>query len=645
MSESGFKSGLGYPRLHQGYYFQGSNLNNNFLKGKFPFNNEWVDGNIYIKHRHTLWTPNQISNLVGWFDSSDLETLEYDNDLYLDKWLDKSPENNHLVAGGTTPRCLLGYGVHTEQDGDYMISENKVQQNDEITYVSVFYLRDASYTFTGRLFSWSANGNNGFNIATAGYNTLFFTFGGNKEIRLNASDIGDIETTLVGSGIHIFSLSFSSPNQELIIRINGREEKRISTGTAPPVNEYFYNFNWSNAPSNNFRTMSGIKYEDIIINQLLSNPELEKLEGYLANKWNLKNKLIISHPYKRKPPTIESTPILFPNRNHSGNIKIVQDSFNVALDYAICYSYLTKTLQKMINDRDIFLQWFMNGVKVLGENEIFLELDRNNGDQNKNVYLEVTDFNNNIFTSNTITIQKVLWKPDQLSSLVLWLDASDSSTITDFSGNVSEWRDKSGLNAHRNQSDTTKRPSLDATGIYFDGVDEFLTGTTLDFGTSDFTLVCVIAYQGVDSAYPIGEGAGGNSSFGFGLGVNSGDKIYAALGDGTRLITSQIQVTHSTNIFIGEFDRNANYTPYFDGTTLSSNDISARTGSVGNNNCLIGSYDIGTTGLFKGYIFSVIAIKSLLSTSERQKLEGYLAHKWGITDKLPSNHPYKTTAP
>jgi len=29
----------------------------------------------------------------------------------------------------------------------------------------------------------------------------------------------------------------------------------------------------------------------------------------------------------------------------------------------------------------------------------------------------------------------------------------------------------------------------------------------------------------------------------------------------------------------------------------------------------------------------------------RQKMEGYLAHKWGTTDKLPSSHPYKFVTP
>ena len=28
-----------------------------------------------------------------------------------------------------------------------------------------------------------------------------------------------------------------------------------------------------------------------------------------------------------------------------------------------------------------------------------------------------------------------------------------------------------------------------------------------------------------------------------------------------------------------------------------------------------------------------------------EKVEGYLAHKWGLTDNLPNNHPYKNKVP
>ena len=32
-------------------------------------------------------------------------------------------------------------------------------------------------------------------------------------------------------------------------------------------------------------------------------------------------------------------------------------------------------------------------------------------------------------------------------------------------------------------------------------------------------------------------------------------------------------------------------------------------------------------------------------SDDRQKLEGYLAHKWGLTSSLPDSHPFKYTLP
>jgi hypothetical protein len=34
-----------------------------------------------------------------------------------------------------------------------------------------------------------------------------------------------------------------------------------------------------------------------------------------------------------------------------------------------------------------------------------------------------------------------------------------------------------------------------------------------------------------------------------------------------------------------------------------------------------------------------------LTTGERQRLEGYAAHKWGLAGSLPGGHPYKSAPP
>ena len=44
-------------------------------------------------------------------------------------------------------------------------------------------------------------------------------------------------------------------------------------------------------------------------------------------------------------------------------------------------------------------------------------------------------------------------------------------------------------------------------------------------------------------------------------------------------------------------------------------------------------------------IAEVIFIDAQLGAADRQKIEGYLAHKWGLAASLPAEHPYKDAAP
>ncbi len=54
---------------------------------------------------------------------------------------------------------------------------------------------------------------------------------------------------------------------------------------------------------------------------------------------------------------------------------------------------------------------------------------------------------------------------------------------------------------------------------------------------------------------------------------------------------------------------------------------------------------IGNLGSYDGTIAEVICVTGELSSVVRQRIEGYLAHKWGLTARLPENHPYKTNHP
>ena len=60
---------------------------------------------------------------------------------------------------------------------------------------------------------------------------------------------------------------------------------------------------------------------------------------------------------------------------------------------------------------------------------------------------------------------------------------------------------------------------------------------------------------------------------------------------------------------------------------------------------------VGANSGITATTFCDMNLKSLISSSytigdtDRQKLEGWAAHKYGLTDNLPLDHPYKTLIP
>jgi hypothetical protein len=49
--------------------------------------------------------------------------------------------------------------------------------------------------------------------------------------------------------------------------------------------------------------------------------------------------------------------------------------------------------------------------------------------------------------------------------------------------------------------------------------------------------------------------------------------------------------------------------------------------------------------IMNGFYYEIAYYNSVLTTTNRQLMEGYLAWKWGLQANLPSGHPYKSAAP
>ncbi|MGB2327172.1 MAG: hypothetical protein ACPH3L_05250, partial [Flavobacteriaceae bacterium] len=223
----------------------------------------------------------------------------------------------------------------------------------------------------------------------------------------------------------------------------------------------------------------------------------------------------------------------------------------------------------------------------------------------------------------------------------LWLDASDPSSITkDSNGLVSQWNDKSGNEHHATQSTESLKPiSGTATingnnALKFDGTDDRLENSSLTTG-QPFSIFAVIKddiSSGSFRTWWSGD-SGGNRSF---LQNNNGNN--RSMWADSYLYNGSS--TTNNEIWTAEFNGSSSVL-YVDGTP-------GTTGNVGNNSIngfWIGEENGSSYPNWNGLIGEILIFDAILSEADRQKIEGYLAHKWGLAANLPADHPYKNVIP
>ena len=250
------------------------------------------------------------------------------------------------------------------------------------------------------------------------------------------------------------------------------------------------------------------------------------------------------------------------------------------------------------------------------------------------------------------------WSPTNLASTACWLDASDTATITLVSGtNVSEWRDKSGNERHATQATSANQPTYISSGmnslglVDWDGSNDAMTisggTTTLHAALSadnTYSMAWVVkpdTISGQEVLLYVPEG-----SWKFLVEIKNDGGLY--WGD-----TPSYYRTYSGGSFFG-----ANTGSFFTliktgsgaGTAHVAGTLNSsftNNGGLGDTPSLGSAFILGQyPGLFyNGKMAEIIISNYSWDTSERQQVEGYLAHKWGLTSSLPNDHPYKSTTP
>lgn len=257
------------------------------------------------------------------------------------------------------------------------------------------------------------------------------------------------------------------------------------------------------------------------------------------------------------------------------------------------------------------------------------------------------------------------WTPSEITTQGWW-DASDASTIiqADAVGRVSALNDKSGNANHVAQTTPANQPNTGTQTIGGKNVVEFIqanamfltrahascVGLDMDVsnGHSCFSVGRRGSFlnigSGINSMWGKGDTASGNIGYGMVWTSDTSFTMKAGVNRSSSLGSYLNQdgifgMVNSTTGIAGEgyFRGYLNATRIFNltgGTGLSNNTQPFYMGRDNNalrySNCWIGE---------------LIIIAGAVSDSVRQKVEGYLAWKWGMQSQLVEGHPYKLYAP
>lgn len=272
------------------------------------------------------------------------------------------------------------------------------------------------------------------------------------------------------------------------------------------------------------------------------------------------------------------------------------------------------------------------------------------------------------------SILTIPWTPAAIAT-ALWLDAADASTITTSGSDVTQVNDKSG-NSRNFTSASGTRPSTGGTTLNGKNVltfnADYLTSSS---AASTWNFLHQSGGSEVIGVWKAGNVSDPNTLYAF-WGNNAGSVlnqgIYsrwddrAANGFNDSLVAATASTISSNILDVSANNVHAANAATILGTSLNLNSATAankirhvvngtvlagNNTSTGNAQTANASFalQIGAAGNniwpLTGYIAEFIVSASQLSTTNRQLIEGYLAHKWGLAANLPNDHPYKNAAP
>lgn len=238
-----------------------------------------------------------------------------------------------------------------------------------------------------------------------------------------------------------------------------------------------------------------------------------------------------------------------------------------------------------------------------------------------------------------------LWTPEYLGpKLAAWFKADAITGLADTAG-VTTWIDSSGNRNHATQNTTANKPTYRTNQINglpvvdFDGTDDWMA-TLLSGSVLDESILAVAQKDSLAGTGSIlgPSAAGGRVLYTAAITGKPGyaKDNFAVIADAALFaITANTPGIIEGNLGVGSalLGVNGSVETFTHAQTLTPG-LTSLLGINGHN-----------SQRWNGLMAEVVVTQPAMTDDERRRVEGYLAHKWGTTASLPSDHPYKTTPP
>jgi len=421
----------------------------------------------------------------------------------------------------------------------------------------------------------------------------------------------------------------------------------FGTGTSLPIN--------IGGDNTDGQRWQGYIYEVILYKSVLTMAQRQKVEGYLAQKWNL-NLLPLTHPYKLFAPSPGATPFeptsVTMSAVTASGATVTWSGGSDATSYT-CQIY-SSTVAAMTSPI-IVSQTPLSTASVTSP-QAFTFTPTSTLYYGAIVSAVTEDISvASLMSTGVLYTAAAAFVPTSIATLFIWVDATDpaGNGTTPATGSLlATWVDKSGGARNIVQTTSLVAPTFNTNqqnakpGVLFNSKSMNIPTLNLSPISIFCVLRAVVLSGNIFVSLTGGTGIYLRASTGtavptynsWGIDYGAAAYRYTSATANTDLNAHVWSFTLPSGGVTGRFT--------FDGTVGLGNGFTSAQIAASSSTASLGCYSRNNTNApINGYIYELLIFSSAISLVNQTKMEGYLAWKWGLQGNLPAAHTFKNAAP